>query len=76
MRWVVHGGKRKEETVEKHTEDLIWFSEGKCEVVLLHQLAILLGAFPAHLGGGGGFQCRGESPRGRGAMLLLLLLGV
>jgi hypothetical protein len=42
-----------EKRVGKHTEDLIWLSKAKCEVVLLHQLAVLLGTFPAHLGRGG-----------------------
>lgn len=53
IRWVVYEGKGIEKRGGKHTEDLIWFSKAKCEVVLLHQLAVLLGTFPAHLGRGG-----------------------
>lgn len=30
------------------TQDLIWFAEAKCHLILMHELAILLGAFGPH----------------------------
>ena len=43
------------------TENLIWFAEAKCQRVLLHELAVLLGSFAAHdCGMAGSRYARGQ----------------
>ena len=33
-----------------HTEHLIWFAESKCQLILVHELAVLFGSFGPHVG--------------------------